>query len=199
MHGSLILDAMEQAQGLVGVTLYVAGAPDLAHPFFKVLEGRYGARLLPQEGEDLGARMSGAMQKAFSLGHRRVILIGTDLPNLTRRHLSEAVNDLGSHDLVLGPTLDGGYYLIALSRPVPELFCGLAWSTTTVLEETKKKAASLKLSVTLLRSLRDLDDLEDLNAFIKLAGKDKSLSKRTAGALTLIGERLKDRQETSQK
>ena len=193
LHGSLILDAMEQAQGLAGVTLYVAGTPDLAHPFFKVLEGRYGARLLPQEGEDLGARMSGAMQKVFSLGHRRVILIGTDLPNLTRRHLSEAVNDLGSHDLVLGPTLDGGYYLIALSRPVPELFSGLAWSTTTVLEETKKKAASLELSVTLLPSLRDLDDLDDLNAFIKLAGKDKSLSKRTAGALTLIGERLKER------
>ena len=139
------------------------------------------------------------MQKAFSLGHRMVILIGTDLPNLTRRHLSEAMNDLGSHDLVLGPTLDGGYYLIALSRPVPELFFGLAWSTTTVLEETKKKAAGLELSVTLLPSLRDLDDLEDLNAFIKLAGKDKSLSKRTTGALTLIGERLKARQETSQK
>ena len=193
MHGSLILDAMEQAQGLVGITLYVAGTPDLAHPFFKVLEGRYGARLLPQEGEDLGARMSGAMQKAFSLGHRRVILIGTDLPNLTRRHLSDAVHDLGSHDLVLGPTLDGGYYLIALSRPVPELFSGLTWSTTTVLEETKKKAASLELSVAFLPLLRDLDDLEDMQAFIQLAGKDKSLSKRTAGALSLIGERLKAR------
>ena len=193
LHGSLILDAMEQAQGLVGTTLYVAGAPDVDHPFFKVLEGRYGARLLAQEGEDLGARMSGAMAKAFSLGHQRVILIGTDLPNLTRRHLSQAVNDIGSHDLVLGPTLDGGYYLIALSRPAPELFHGLAWSTNSVLEETKKKAASLGLSVGLLSSLRDLDEIEDLKAFIQLAGKDKSLSKRTAGALTLIGERLKTR------
>ena len=193
LHGTLVLDTIERATGLPDVTLYVAGAPDLAHPFFKVLEGRYGARLLPQEGEDLGARMSGAMQKAFSLGHRRVVLIGTDLPNLTRGHLSEAVNDLGHHDLVLGPTLDGGYYLIALSRPVPELFYGPAWSTTTVLEETKKKAANLGLSVALLPTLRDLDDLEDLNAFTKLAGKDKGLSKRTAGALTLIGERLKER------
>ena len=199
LHGTLVLDTIERATGLPDVTLYVASAPDIAHPFFKVLEGRYGARLLPQEGEDLGARMSGAMQKAFSLGHRRVILIGTDLPSLTRKHLSQAVNQLGNHDLVLGPTLDGGYYLIALSRPVAELFDGMAWSTTTVLEETRRKAATLELSVTLLPSLRDLDDLEDLDAFIKLAGKDKSLSKRTAGALTLIGERLKERQETSQK
>jgi uncharacterized protein len=193
LHGSLVLDAIDQAKGLTEVTLYVACAPDSAHPFFKVLEGRYSARLLPQEGDDLGARMSGAMQKAFSLGHQRVILTGTDLPNLHRGHFSQTANELECHDLVLGPTLDGGYYLIALSRPAPDLFCGIAWSTATVLEETQKKAATLGLSVALLPSLRDLDDLDDLNAFITVAGKDKSLSKHTAGALRLIGERLKER------
>ncbi len=193
LHGSLVLDALEHAQGLMGMTLYVACAPDMAHPFFKVLEGRYGARLLPQEGDDLGTRMASAIQKAFSLGHTRVILTGTDLPTLHRAHFSQTANELGQHDLVIGPTLDGGYYLVALSRPAPELFCNIAWSTTTVLEETQKKAAALGLSVALLPSLRDLDEIEDLTAFLNLAGKDKSLSKRTAGALRLIGERLKER------
>jgi hypothetical protein len=189
-----VLDAIEQAQSLTGVTLYVGCAPDTAHPFFKVLEGRYNARLLPQEGDDLGARMSGIMQKAFALGHQKVILTGTDLPNLHRGHFSQTANELGSHDLVMGPTLDGGYYLVALSRPAPEIFRGIVWSTATVLEETQRKAATLGLSVALLPSLRDLDEVEDLNAFIKVAGRDKSLSKRTAGALRLIGERLKERQ-----
>ena len=194
LHGSLVLDVIEKAQGLTGVTLYVACAPDIAHPFFKVLEGRYSARLLLQEGDDLGTRMSDAIQKAFSLGHQRVILTGTDLPSLTRAQVSQTVTQLGSHDLVLGPTLDGGYYLVALSRPAPELFRDIAWSTTTVLEETQKKAATLGLSVALLPSLRDLDEIEDLKTFVQLAGKDKSLSKRTAGALKLIAERLKARQ-----
>ena len=193
LHGSLVLDALEKAQGLNGVTLYVSCAPDPAHPFFKVLEGRFGARLLLQEGVDLGGRMFDAMHQAFSFGHQRVILIGTDLPSLTRAQVSQAVTQLGTHDLVLGPTLDGGYYLIAVSRPTPELFRGIAWSTATVLEETLQKAAAAGLSVALLPTLRDLDDLDDLTAFITMAGKDKSLSKRTAGVLRLIGERLKAR------
>src|SRR5881397_2351155 len=59
LHGTLVLDAVERAKGLPGASLYVAGAPDLAHPFFKVLEGRYGAKLLPQSGPDMGAHEVG--------------------------------------------------------------------------------------------------------------------------------------------
>jgi rSAM/selenodomain-associated transferase 1 len=199
LHGTLVLDAVERTKGLSGITLYVACDPGIAHPFFKVLEGRYGARLLPQEGGDLGGRMHGVVQKAFKLGHSRAILTGTDLPTLCRSHFTQAIDDLRTHDIVLGPTLDGGYYLIGLCCPAPDLFQSIAWSTPVVLEETRRKAATLELSVALLPSLRDLDDLEDLNAFIKVAGKDKSLSKRTTGALTLIGERLKERQKAFQK
>ena len=193
LHGTLVLDAIERAKGLPGVALYIAGAPDIAHPFFKVLEGRYGARLLPQEGDDLGTRMSGAMQKAFELGHRRVILAGTDLPTFTRSHLTQAVNHLNTHDVVLGPTTDGGYYLIGARHPVPELFQGIAWSTAGVLERTRKTAAAQGLSVALLPECHDLDTVDDLTLFIALLGKDKNLSKRTSGALKLIANRLKER------
>ena len=193
LHGTLVLDAIEWAKGLPEVALYIAGAPDIAHPFFKVLEGRYGARLLPQEGDDLGARMSGAIEKAFALGHRRVILTGTDLPTFTRSHLTQAVDHLTTHDVVLGPTTDGGYYLIGARGPVPELFQGIAWSTPTVLEATRKTAAAQGLSVALLSECQDLDMVNDLTAFISLVGKDKNLSKRTSGALKLIANRLKER------
>jgi rSAM/selenodomain-associated transferase 1 len=193
LHGSLVLDAIERTKGLQGISLYVAGTPDLAHPFFKVMEGRYGARLLLQRGPDLGARMMNAMQDAFDQGAHDALLTGTDLPALPRAHLVEALKLIKSHDVVLGPTTDGGYYLIGLHKMVPALFDGIAWSTASVFAETKKKIETAGLSLGLLPECRDMDTLDDLKAFIGLCGKDKAMTKRTEGALRLIGARLKAR------
>ncbi len=193
LHGTLVLDAVERAKGLAGVSLYVAGAPDLAHPFFKVLEGRYGAKLLPQRGPDLGARMRQAMQDAFEQGAQDVILTGTDLPTLPRAQLAQALTLIKNQDIVLGPTTDGGYYLIGLRKMVPALFEGIAWSTPSVFAETKNKIEQAGLSLGLLPECRDLDTLDDLKAFIALCGKDRAMTKRTEGALRLIAARLKER------
>src|SRR5439155_22294379 len=139
LHGTLVLDAVERAKGLPGASLYVAGAPDLAHPFFKVMEGRYGAKLLAQRGPDLGSRMRWAMQDAFEQGAQELLLTGTDLPTLPRAHLMEALTLIKRHDVVLGPTTDSGLHLIGLRKIVPVLFEGIAWRTASVLAETKKK------------------------------------------------------------
>lgn len=200
LHGSLVLDAIERAKDLPGATLYLAGAPDLGHPFFKTVEGRYRVRLLAQRGEDLGARMLQALKEAFALGHEPVLLTGTDLPSLPRVHLKAALEEVTVHDLVLGPTEDGGYYLIGLRRYIsnlcPTLFEGIPWSTPSVLAETRKKAEAAGLTMSLLPACRDLDDLDDLKAFIKLAGRDEHISKRTEGALRLLESRLKNRTTT---
>ena len=193
LHGTLVLDTIERTKGLQGITLFVAGTPDLAHPFFKVLEGRYGAKLLLQRGPDLGSRMQWAMQDAFEQGAQEVLLIGTDLPALPRAHLVEALTLIKSHEIVLGPTADGGYYLIGLRKMIPALFDGIAWSTPTVFAETKKKIEAAGLSLGLLPECRDLDTLDDLKAFIALIGKDRAMTKRTEGALRLIAARLKER------
>ena len=193
LHGTLVLDAIERTKGLQGITLYVAGTPDLAHPFFKVMEGRYGARLLPQSGPDLGSRMRQVMQDAFDQGAQEVLLTGTDFPALPRAHLIEALTLIKSHDVVLGPTADGGYYLIGLRKMIPALFEGIAWSTGGVFAETKKKIEAAWLSLGLLPECRDLDTLDDLKAFIGLIGKDRAMTKRTEGALRLIATRLKER------
>src|SRR5438270_8604 len=182
LHGTLVLDAIERTKGWQGVTLYVAGTPDLAHPFFKVMEGRYGATLLPQRGTDLGNRMKWAMQDAFEQGAQEVLLTGTDLPTLPRAHLVEALTLVKRHDVVLGPTADGGYYLIGLRKMMPSVFA-----------ETKKKIEHAGLSLGLLPECRDLDTLEDLKTFIGLCGKDRAMTKRTEGALRLIATRIKDR------
>jgi uncharacterized protein len=117
---------------------------------------------VPQSAGDLGRRMAQAFAWAFARGHERVVLIGTDAPELSRRHVQEAFAALATHDVVLGPARDGGYYLIALRGPCPELFTGIAWSTADVLDATLVRAAALGLDGERLSPLTDIDTLEDV-------------------------------------
>jgi len=133
------------------------------------------------------------MQDAFEQGTPEVLLTGTDLPTLPRAHLVQALTLIKSQDVVLGPTADGGYYLIGLRKMVPALFDGIAWSTASVFAETRQKIEQAGLSLGLLPECRDLDTLEDLNTFIGLCGKERAMTKRTEGALRLIATRLKER------
>lgn len=121
-----------------------------------------GEVCLPQQGRDLGERMSNAFEEAFRSGARRVAIVGSDVPWCGRAHVREALTALEGHDLVLGPTTDGGYYLLAVSRPRPQLFTGIPWSTAEVLPRTLARAGALGLSVRLLEPLEDVDTLEDL-------------------------------------
>jgi rSAM/selenodomain-associated transferase 1 len=120
--------------------------------------------LVPQRGDDLGARMSAAFDEAFRGGARRAAVIGTDVPWVTRALVAEAFAALGEHDVVLGPTADGGYYLLATDRPRPELFRGIAWSTPSVLASTVDRAGALGLKVRRLRPLADIDTIDDLRS-----------------------------------
>jgi len=120
--------------------------------------------LVPQVGADLGGRLSAAFAAAFDEGASRVVMIGTDVPWVSRELVLEAFAALEGHDVVLGPAQDGGYYLLALARHRPALFEGIAWSTPSVLSATAERAGALGLSVKLLESLRDVDTIEDLRA-----------------------------------
>jgi uncharacterized protein len=115
-----------------------------------------------QQGRDLGERMHNAFLDAFSSGFRQVVLIGTDCPGIRAEILEQAFSLLESNDAVLGPAMDGGFYLIGLKKPAPELFLKRAWSTSTVLEETVRKLEAAGSSFRLLPVLRDIDTLEDL-------------------------------------
>lgn len=119
---------------------------------------------VPQEGHDLGERMAAAFAAAFGQGARRVAIIGSDVPWVSRSTVCEALAALDAHDVVLGPARDGGYYLLALDRPRPALFTGIAWSTPSVLAATMERAGALGLSVRLMDPLADIDTPEDLRA-----------------------------------
>ncbi len=110
---------------------------------------------------DLGARMHHAFRELLRNASATVI-IGTDCPDLAPGILHAAFDALSTHDLVLGPATDGGYYLIGLRRPVPSLFNDMKWSTDQVLAATLSRASTLGLSVHMLPVLDDVDEPKDL-------------------------------------
>ena len=123
-----------------------------------------GQAWIAQDGPDLGARMAAAFDEAFRRGADRVVLVGSDVPGLTSSDVVTALGSLADHDLALGPAMDGGYYLIALGRPQPELFRGIAWGTASVFAATMERAAVLGLTVRVLEPRRDIDTLDDVRA-----------------------------------
>ena len=115
-----------------------------------------------QKGDDLGQRMNNAICEAFSAGHSSVCLIGTDIYELTPEIINDAFNKLASHDIVIGPAEDGGYYLIGMNKPHPEIFQLKHWSTPDVLRETVRLIEAQALTFCKTKLLNDIDHVEDL-------------------------------------
>jgi len=124
--------------------------------------GKRNIDYVPQAPGDLGRRMFQALRSAFGQGARRVVLVGTDIPGLAPEHLEAAFHRLERHDLVIGPSKDGGYWLVGMSR-LENIFEGIAWSTETVLENTLNLARRKGMKTRLLDPLNDLDDADDLD------------------------------------
>ena len=104
-----------------------------------------GPEYLPQSGADLGERMAAAFEAAFGQGCEKAVLLGSDIPGLAPEIMVRALDLLEDRDLVLGPARDGGYYLIGLKRPFPELFRGVDWSTGKVLAQTLERPRGSRL------------------------------------------------------
>ena len=96
--------------------------------------------------------------------YRHVCLIGSDCLDLTATDLDQAMKQLSTHDLVLGPAKDGGYYLIGMKRFIPQLFTDIPWGSDTVLAKTLARAAEINLKTALLNERTDVDHLSDLPA-----------------------------------
>jgi len=123
-------------------------------------------KYLQSEG-DLGERMKNAFKAEFVAGASQVVIIGSDCLMLRPRHIKNAMDELGTVDVVIGPATDGGYYLLGMKQLHPFLFENKSWSQSTVLEETltdlteKKLGDNTQLSYSLLETLSDVDTWED--------------------------------------
>ena len=161
---AVLFDTIDLVSRLSGVRLAIAVTPPRAVAAFRH-RVPHDALLLPVAGEDIGACLRQATGCVFAEGYARAMAIGSDGPTLPLAYLERAGELLGRHDVVLGPSEDGGYYLVGLRHPAPGLFEGIAWSTSRVMEQTVDRAAALGLSVALLPPWYDVDTAADLERF----------------------------------
>ena len=147
---------------------------------------------IPQSSGDLGDRMNKVFKDLFARGYESAIIIGADSPTLPLSHLEAAFAARERKPVVLGPSLDGGYYLIGLRTPQPGLFEGIDWSTKRVMSQTIERAKKLGLQVLCIKTWYDVDTVDDLNflvSHLKLlmaSGRD-GLPHQTVDALRQLG------------
>jgi len=115
-----------------------------------------------QKGNDLGEKMNNAFLKAFIIGYKNVVIIGSDCFDLTETILAESFTVLNENEVVLGPAKDGGYYLLGMKTCYPSLFRNKLWSTESVLSDTLLDLSNLNVSYKLLPTLSDIDEEKDL-------------------------------------
>ena len=117
-----------------------------------------------QNGENLGERMKNAFTEGFKAGYKRIILIGSDLPDISAEHLENGLNALRINDVVFGPAEDGGYYLIGLTKMYDFIFENKPWSQPHLLEQTLSELKTQSVKFSTLITLNDIDTFEDLIA-----------------------------------
>lgn len=133
-----------------------------------------GVRLMPQRGDDLGARMADSLAGFLRQGYRQAALIGSDAPDLPIELVEQAFSALQQAEVVLAPAIDGGYVLIGESVHRPELFDAIQWSTGEVLAETLRRIEQYSIKAVQLSCWEDLDDLPSLRKFLTRSPKTRT-------------------------
>lgn len=157
----LLTQTMNKMNELKHVDVYVFFS-GLDVSFFDVL---INAKFIEQTKGDLGERMLNAFELLVEK-HDSLVMIGSDCYDLKTHDLKEAFDKLRDSDLVLGPSSDGGYYLIGLKEAIPSFFRDINWGTSTVFNETMKIANKQSFDVSVLSERNDLDDLSDYRSFL---------------------------------
>lgn len=180
LYESFLRDKLAQVARASDFTPAVAVAPPDPSTAMDRFAGA-GFVCFEQRGPDLGARLAAVVEHVLvTLAAPFVCIVDSDTPTLPDEVFREAHAALARDavDLVLGPSVDGGYYLIGLRRPEPTLFRDITWSTSTVLQATLQKARARSLSVHLLPPWRDVDEPDDLIALAVELGSDPDAAAR---------------------
>lgn len=163
LYECFLLDALDLARSIAGVTPLVAVSPPESADYFRRIAPDLDQ--VPEIGSSLGERLDYVLTQCLSAGFDQVVAISSDSPTLPSRHVEEAFVRLGDEtvDMVLGPTDDGGYYLIGWKRAYPHLVRDVTMSTPHVLRDTLDLAAASDVRVSLLASWYDVDEPPDLD------------------------------------
>ena len=180
LYEAFLVDCVDLAFNLdwERVSVVYAPTPGARTLLRRLLPAR--THLMAQPGNGLQAALSGAFERELSAGFDRVVLIGSDNPTLPRPLIEEACTRLDDSDVVIGPSTDGGYYLIAMSSPHLGLFERITWSTDVVYAETLERASDLGLDVVSLPTWYDVDTIDGLRELASdLARLPPELAPRT--------------------
>jgi rSAM/selenodomain-associated transferase 1 len=156
---AFLLDTVERLARIDAVRVLAYTPPSAQRYFGEISKSRF--HLIPQTDGDLGRRMASFFAEQFQAGAAAAVLVGTDSPTLPLPFIVQAFQELERADVVIGPSTDGGYYLIGCARRVPPLFEGIAWSTSQVLAETMASLGDPRWRLALLPPWYDVDTLDD--------------------------------------
>lgn len=123
-----------------------------------------------QSGIDLGARMANAFNEVLQT-HSKAIIIGSDCPYITSQIIDHSFHLLSNNDVILGPAIDGGYYLLGMKSTSPSIFESMPWSESNLYEKTIEKLNQLNYTYTSLIKMEDIDTEEEWNRYIQIQGK----------------------------
>lgn len=163
LYHAFLLDKIVQVRSLKAAIPVIAYTPCAGRRFFAELAADF--ILMPQQGADLGERLANSLAQLLAAGYRGALAIDSDTPTLPSAYLQQAVDWIAmpEADVVLGPSEDGGYYLIGLNQVHRELFENIAWSTAAVMPQTVQRAAAKGLRIAQLPPWFDVDTPSDLD------------------------------------
>ena len=176
LYAAFVRDVLAQVESIDIERRVIAFDPPDAESEVRALFGggvKAQWQYVPQVQDDLGARMREALVQQLDAGASATVLIGTDIPSLPAHHITQAFDLLCTKDVVLGPSTDGGYYLVGVSRSTPEIFEDVEWSTPSVLSQTIDRVERAGRTLGLVPPYFDVDTPEDLDLLLAHARATK--------------------------
>jgi len=164
LYRCFLRDSIDKLCAVESADHFIGGYPAEQLGWFDEVAEQRGVTVFPQEGENLGERMRAAFCRRFAEQYEKTVIIGSDSPSLPTGYIEMAFQS--GKDIVLGPSIDGGYYLVGMNRRVTEIFDDVTWSSEKVLEETLAQVKKAKATLELLPVWYDVDTVEALR-FLK--------------------------------
>jgi len=175
IHEACVKDTIAMVNALPGAQrwLYVASSRAAAQRMAAQIRMSTKWKVVTQCGVDLGERMRNAIEEQLRAGAEKVVIVGSDSPWTGYERIARALHLLDKTDVVLGPSEDGGYYLVAARQVVSKMFSGIHWGTVEVLPKTLRALRATRTSFRLLQRDFDLDRPEDLRRVQRMAARGK--------------------------
>ncbi len=166
LQKSFVFDTLTTLLAKENHKVFLACHPSSEHPFFKSLKKRYPLTLINQGAGNLGDRMKRTILLLRSKKYSKIIIVGSDSPTLPCQYIGDGFDKLDKNDLVIGPSIDGGYYLLGVKGDIPDIFDRIPWGSDAVFEETMVRARGSAIKTSVLPFWYDIDTIKELRFLV---------------------------------